>query len=96
MHLSYFSRPSPGTRRYVRYYTQLEAQLGASTLTVAVPARAANLLNLEFATPLETRASDTNGIRRPDAASLVGLETRRRHYLLCRGNIDRFSISLPA
>jgi AraC-like DNA-binding protein len=92
MHLSYFSRPSPGTRPYVRYYTQREAQLGTSTVTIAVPARAAHLLDFEFGSPLETRASDTNGIRRPDPASLVGLETHRRHYLLFRGNIDSFSI----
>jgi AraC-like DNA-binding protein len=92
MHLSYFSRPSAGARRYVRYYIQREAQLGASTVTMAVPARAAHLLTFAFGTPFETRAADTGVIRRPDVASLVGLETCRRHYLISKGNMDNFVI----
>jgi hypothetical protein len=50
------------------------------------------LLDFEFGSPLETRASDTDVIRRPATASLVGLETHRRHYLLVKGNIESFAI----
>ena len=92
MHLHYFSKPSAGTRRYVRYYTQREAQLGTSINTIGVPARSAHLLDFEFGSPLETRSSDTDVIRRPDSASLVGLETHRRHYLLFKGNVESFAI----
>jgi hypothetical protein len=92
MHLSHFSKPSAGTRRYVRYYTQREAQLGTSTVMISVPARAAHLLDFEFGSPIESRAPDTDVIRRPDTAALVGLETYRRHYLLIRGNVESFAI----
>jgi AraC-like DNA-binding protein len=92
MQLSHFSKPSAGTRRYVRYYVQREAQLGTSTVTLPVPARAAHLLDFEFGNPIESRAPDTAVLRRPDTAALVGLETYRRHHLLIRGNIESFAI----
>jgi hypothetical protein len=92
MQLSHFSKPSAGTRRYVRYYVQREAQLGTSTVTIPVPARAAHLLDFEFGNPIESRAPDTAVLRRPDTAALVGLETYRRHHLLIRGNIESFAI----
>jgi hypothetical protein len=92
MQLSHFSKPSAGTSRYVRYYVQREAQLGTSTVMIPVPARAAHLLDFEFGSPIETCAADTDVIRRPDTAALVGLETYRRHYLLIRGNIESFAI----
>ncbi len=92
MHLSQFSKSSVGNRRYVRYYVQREAQLGTSTITIPVPARAAHLLDFEFGSPIETRTSETDVIRRHDTAALVGLETYRRHYLLISGNIESFAI----
>jgi hypothetical protein len=92
MHLSYLSRPSEGARRFVRYYTQREAQLGTSTVTIAVPARATHLLDFEFGSPIKTRTSDTDVMRSPDTASLVGLETHRRHDLIVTGKIDSFGI----
>jgi AraC-like DNA-binding protein len=96
MQLSYFSKPSAATRRYVRYYVQHEAQLGTSTVAVPVPARAAHLLDFEFGSRIETRATDTDVIRRPDTAALVGLETYPRHCLLVRGNIESFAIQFQA
>jgi AraC-like DNA-binding protein len=59
---------------------------------ISVPARAAHLLDFEFGSPIESRAPDTDVIRRPDTAALVGLETYQRHYLLIRGNIESFGI----
>ena len=73
MHLHYFSKPSAGTRRYVRYYTQREAQLGTSINTLGVPARSAQLLDFEFGSPLETRRM----VRKLDLLELTLVDRHR-------------------
>jgi len=71
---------------------QREAQLGTSTVVIPVSARAVHLLDFEFGSPIESRASDTDVILTADTAALVGLETYRRHQLLITGNIESFAI----
>ena len=92
MHSSRFSKSSMAASRYVRFYVQREAQLGAITLIHPVPARAAHMLDFEFGGPIEIRLSGADDTRTAETAALIGLQTYQRCQLLVRGNIETFVI----
>src|SRR5947209_8852382 len=92
MHLSHFCNASKAAGRFVRFYVQREAQLGATNLIHPVPARAAHMLDFEFGDPIEIRSTDSEVTRMAEAAALIGLQTYQRGQLLIRGKVETFVI----
>lgn len=92
MHLSHFSKASKAAGRFVRFYVQREAQLGAITLIQPVPARAAQMLDFEFGDPIEIRPIGSEITRMAETAALIGLQTYQRGQLLIRGKAETFVI----
>jgi AraC-like DNA-binding protein len=94
MNLSHFSKASPATSQYVRYYLQRTLQLGTSTFIQPVPARSAPVLDFEFGAPVEIRSLGTGVTRTAEPAAIVGLLTHQRNQLLLRGKLETFVIVL--
>ncbi len=93
MHISHFSKASRAAERFVQFYMQREAELGATTLIHPVPARAAPMLSFQFGGPVEVRLFGAGVTRAAETAALIGPQTYQRCQLLVRGNVETFVIA---
>jgi AraC-like DNA-binding protein len=92
MHTSNVSKPSKAAARFIRFYIQREARLGAITLTNPVPARGTPMLSFQFGGPVEVRLYGTDVTRTAETAALIGAQTFQRCQLVVRGYVETFVI----
>jgi hypothetical protein len=87
MYSNYFGRSSIEASRYVRYYVQRESRLGSFTIVIPVPARASNLLDFEFGSPMNIRCSATRVVTSQADLTEVSLSENVVRQAMCLGFI---------
>jgi AraC-like DNA-binding protein len=84
-----FSSPAPGLERFVRFYVQREVRIGGAPVVHPVAARAASMIEFEFADSVDVVGVD--GVRRKSPpVVLVGPLTRRMSDLHLQGTLQHF------
>jgi AraC-like DNA-binding protein len=85
-------RSAPALRPFVRYYAQREARLLDTAVVHAVHARAAPILEFNFADPVVYVPCDGAHSFNSARTVVVGIQTRRRGQLQLSGTVNSFAI----
>jgi AraC-like DNA-binding protein len=92
MHRSRFFMPSAGLAQFVRFYVQRQAQIRGPAVVHPVPARAAPLIEFDFADPVNILDCARQAPRKSPAAAIVGPQTHRRVEMQLHGALESFVI----
>jgi AraC-like DNA-binding protein len=87
------SKPAPGLRQFVRYYTQREIRISGPAVIHPVTARAVPMIEFEFGDSFDVLyRSKQHAPKKSLTVTVVGPQTHRRVDLQLRGALEHFAI----
>lgn len=84
--------PARGLERFVRFYVEREVLIRGAPIIHPVPARAAPMIEFDFADPVEVLYLDEQVNRKSPSAVVVGPQTHRKLDIQLQGTLKSFVI----